>query len=601
MHFLRFRTKLMLIYFVIAFTASFVVAWFTFASERRMVREEARRAVEETARQVAYQLDGALDQMTLTLNHLIANPRVISSIRTLSLNGRRPFKRAVMQEARNTLLREIRSTYVSPNTYRLLFYNLDGELFATATPLNQRMVSSFRPEDIPWLEEADASLGRNILVAPHEDVWVRQKPEVMFSMVKALQGENLGYMEVDSLASRLDPANAIPSDYNLVLFYPDATIFYQRNPGGVQPEIFHRELQHNGDALTWSSYTPDNRQLAAFSRLQTYPMTVMIVRSEAGRPTAGFFARPYPGLLAVLILAVTLITIHLLMRNLLKPINQMQAMMERTTLENLSQPILSKRSDYDEIRAFMDAYQQMMDRLKTSIRNEKTSELLRLQAQFDTLQAQVNPHFIYNVLNIINARGVENNDDLTCECCGSLADMLRYATDNANRYASLADEMEHLQKYIFLLDCRWKEKIRIRLAIPERLMTKILPKLTLQQLVENAVQHAFGQHEGVMAITLEGAVEGRDWILRVCDNGDGFSEAALADLQMKMADIRETLLSTSQNLEQKIGGMGLVNTYARLWLLYNDSFSMRAWNCDLAGACVEIRIREAEPPTQASN
>ena len=74
----------------------------------------------------------------------------------------------------------------------------------------------------------------------------------------------------------------------------------------------------------------------------------------------------------------------------------------------------------DLFQELIDAYQAMMARLDKALRNEKQAAMLQLQAQFDTLQAQVNPHFIYNVLNTISSRAVLDNDETICEMCGCL-------------------------------------------------------------------------------------------------------------------------------------------------------------------------------------
>lgn len=113
-------------------------------------------------------------------------------------------------------------------------------------------------------------------------------------------------------------------------------------------------------------------------------------------------------------------------------------MIEQTSLETIPDLELHYHNyDSEEFVHIQKAYIRMAQRLREAISKENSAEFLRLQAQFDMLQAQVNPHFIYNVLNIISAQAVAENSEQICDTCSELAEMLRYSTDTTERYVPL--------------------------------------------------------------------------------------------------------------------------------------------------------------------
>lgn len=126
----------------------------------------------------------------------------------------------------------------------------------------------------------------------------------------------------------------------------------------------------------------------------------------------------------------------------------MQNVLANTNLETLDQmEPLEFRNENDEFQRIGQVYEEMRSRLSKSIGRERQLLTLQLQAQFDMLQAQVNPHFIYNALNVISSRGILDDDEVICEMCDELAGLLRYSTDTKEKYASIKTELTYLELY----------------------------------------------------------------------------------------------------------------------------------------------------------
>ena len=268
-------------------------------------------------------------------------------------------------------------------------------------------------------------------------------------------------------------------------------------------------------------------------------------------------------------LTISLGYVYLTSRQLTRPIRQLQHFMEMTRLDNMRAEIPEKISN-DEIEALYVSYRDVLERLNKSMLNEKRMSLLQLQAQFDLLQAQVNPHFIYNVLNVISNRGMLSDDEIICDICGELAGMLRYATNTKEKYATVREEIQYMERYLHLLKYRYDHKMEYSIHIEQELYEEILPKIVLQQIVENAVIHGYEKLQARMEITVSGYKDDSGWYVKVHDSGAGISSDKQKELEEAIISVRKKLTKDRSNVELEIGGMGILNTYARLYLLYNE-------------------------------
>jgi two-component system sensor histidine kinase YesM len=263
--------------------------------------------------------------------------------------------------------------------------------------------------------------------------------------------------------------------------------------------------------------------------------------------------------------------------------------MKQTTLENIGNEIEVEHSS-DEIQTMNIAYNNLMRRLNEAALREKSLAHLQIQTQFDALQAQINPHFIFNVLNMISQRGLLSGDETVCEICDKLAGMLRYSTGTSQRVVTIQTELDHVRQYFYLLKARYREKLKCSINIDPAILNEPIPKIVLQQIAENAINHGFKDHSGEMCIAINGGLENGYWILRVIDNGSGFDERDIRVIKSKLKDINMKLAQGDDRIGFDFGGMGLINTYARMRLIFGDDIVFQFYNKtgENVGAVVEI-------------
>ena len=196
--------------------------------------------------------------------------------------------------------------------------------------------------------------------------------------------------------------------------------------------------------------------------------------------------------------------------------------------------------------------------------NLRITNLLR-SSELKILQMQINPHFLFNTLNMISQTAYVEGADTTSQLLDSTAAYLRYALDFAARAVPLSKEIEYLCIYVSLLEQRFAGRIKFVFDLDESFHQICVPALILQPLVENAVAHGVGMYlnDAFIAIRTEYDQESNKGIIQIVDNGEGMTEEKREEVLYDMKH--------SNHPEQKIG---LSNVYARLATFFGGEASI---------------------------
>jgi len=144
-----------------------------------------------------------------------------------------------------------------------------------------------------------------------------------------------------------------------------------------------------------------------------------------------------------------------------------------------------------------------------------------------------------------------------------------------------------------LMQKRYVGRIMFNINADDAVLMCEIPKITLQQLVENAIKHSFDAGHKEVSIEIDCEKTAYGWKIKLTDDGPGFSAQTLSDLTEELPKLRSKLLN--QSADFAIGGMGLLNTYARLWLFFGDSVDLMPGNNEVSGAYVNIEFQEGGP------
>ena len=219
----------------------------------------------------------------------------------------------------------------------------------------------------------------------------------------------------------------------------------------------------------------------------------------------------------------------------------------------------------DEVGELTLGFNKMVARISKLIENIIREQKMAKEFEFSMLQAQINPHFLYNSLNSIKQMAELNNSASISFAISSLVNLLRYSISHKSELIPLKNEIKYIESYIHLNNIRYNNKFSLKCSIPENLLDAEILKFTLQPLVENSILHGFKVKKGIGAITISAWEATGHFIIFVSDNGEGMPEEKIREI--KQDDI----------LDKKKGftHIGLSSVDKRIKLTYGDDYGIK--------------------------
>lgn len=229
-------------------------------------------------------------------------------------------------------------------------------------------------------------------------------------------------------------------------------------------------------------------------------------------------------------IAALALIIMFLINRLTGPLQNIAGIMKKTGLGELSARVQLDRNMPQEVETIAVEYNSMMDRLVESLENEKEAEQKQRNAEIRALEAQMNPHFLYNTLDTINWMAIDRDQYEISNSISALANILRYGIDNSNGIVTIRQEYDWLKKYLFLQQTRLKNTFQCEVHVAPDLMEKKIHKLLLQPFVENSILHGFDGVNRTHFLSVEISGENGQLIIEIFDNGKGIDPARLEQI-----------------------------------------------------------------------
>jgi len=308
-----------------------------------------------------------------------------------------------------------------------------------------------------------------------------------------------------------------------------------------------------------------------------------------GEPSAGLAASvlQYAARIALLTfaaIACSLAASYFIARRVTVPIKALHAEIEALDLGNLEQAWPgTKRPDLGEIDGLRLAFQDMRIKLNASLREAVMLRAHEKEAQLLALQAQLNPHFLHNMLQTIGIMAEEDPPAAIQGLIMNLVRVLRYVSSSEGTTATLGTEMEYAQSYLAAMRARFGESLEYVIGLAEALRGIVVPRLILQPFIENCFKYGTANRPP-WRIELRGARDDGRWIIEILDNGPGFSPATLERISARLA-AKERGGGLSP---MSISGMGILNSYERMRLAFGGGTIFEIANRPEGGARVAI-------------
>lgn len=344
-------------------------------------------------------------------------------------------------------------------------------------------------------------------------------------------------------------------------------ILQEEDVSFVEPELEQLYVSRESDYLGWK-------------------MVITLPIEELRQPVSTI--RSTTLIVGAMTLTVALFVAYRFARSITRPIRTLTNGMKETE-QGIWNKIEQHQRD-DEIGALIHRYNLMVSRLSEMIEKVYEAELHQQKAQielqqirferqnaeFQALQLQINPHFLYNTLETINCYAIVQDSEEISEIVEAMAFMLRYSVQTHLEEITLVNELNHVRNYMMIMSHRLGREFEIDVAVPPKYLLHNMVRLTLQPLVENVFQHAF--KDGVKQehfIRIDARLTEEYFIVTVEDNGIGMDEERLATIRHLLECSEEVATSHEQQKSiLKRGGIGVRNVHRRIQMVYGEAYGL---------------------------
>lgn len=238
----------------------------------------------------------------------------------------------------------------------------------------------------------------------------------------------------------------------------------------------------------------------------------------------------------------------------------------------------------DELGVVCQQFEDMVAALEQLIQDNYVKQMLIKENQLKVLQNQINPHFLFNTLQSINWKAKENHEEEISQITEALGRLLRYTLKNDRDPVELTKELQVLKSYLYIQQVRYGDRLTVHMDIPEDMGVQMLPKLSLQNIVENSIKHGLENMLEPCVITIRAGYTKDGYQVSVEDNGPGIKKS------IKEGDEEDRGTGAGQ-------GIGLKNIQERLKLLFKEGSGLTIEDTG-HGTLTTIRIWEQEEGTE---
>jgi two-component system sensor histidine kinase YesM len=491
--------------------------------------------------------------------------------------------------------RLVQYTYPWSNIQGVYIFTEDDRLYNFSRGSSPPFGYTMKNE--PWFHLANIESEPGVFYWPTgKESTSSRDPKLVFSLIRAINdittGGKLGYLkidiDIDMMSSIFDNTSAelplrfwLLNQTGFVMYDSSKTL-----TGQLLPEQMLQQLQLPIERL---AFNQNDYLFTRYDLRNDWKIIALAPYDKALAQTVKIRNT------ILLIGAASLILVGLISfltaTNILRPLSALIATMRRVETGDLKVRLLDT-GETDELGRLSRVFNHMLSSVDDLIKRVYQSELREKEAQLQALQAQTNPHMLFNTLYTMKALSRQKGAYEVADMAESLGNMLRYSMQGWQRTVTLAEELEHIQNYVHIQSIRFGDRIHYRSMIDDSILHAEVVRLSIQPLVENAVIHGLegridggSIHISAQVIYQDDTFEAAIMEISVSDTGGGLPSQELEQLNL--------ILMNSDRYESMPGSMsgtGLLSIQRRVRLLYGNDFGLHLKPAEPSGIEVSLRI-----------
>jgi len=447
--------------------------------------------------------------------------------------------------------------------------------------------------DQPWFSKIKALGGERLMITTRKaDHFVSPNPKYVFSIGRSIiskeTNEAIGLILVDlDLQVIRDRLTGLKKKRNTEFYIVDmdGRLVYSYDESSLGEPFERPELMLEGGVNegTRVMNIDGHRQLVTFSYSQRVGWQYITVTDLEPLLQPNENAIMNNIVISTLVLLILLSIVSLFVSSsMTNPIKRLQRAMLKMGEERFYQ--VRGIETRDEIGSLVRSYNEMIGKINDLINTVYKAGMKEKEAQLNALQAQINPHFLYNTLNSIGCMAEVKGVHEISVVCKAVSDLFRYSIKSGSDLVTLREELDSVGQYMTIQSFRYDNRIEAILNRDESLMAVKVMKLSLQPIVENAVYHGLEPRRGKGIVIINMELDKDCLLLSVFDNGIGISEEKLQSLRRSLVHGR------TADPQAKAGGIGLLNVHERLRLYYGERYGVAIDSQEGAGTSVQLRL-----------
>jgi two-component system, sensor histidine kinase YesM len=419
-----------------------------------------------------------------------------------------------------------------------------------------------------WYQEFIDSPHNSLWLGPHSVdffLGIENEKRKVYSFCKKLyspQSDYLGILVINMYQDELF------SDFNK--FYGERNNFFALNLLSKPLYSFNTKTpvltDENIQTVTENKrYVYTNNSKIAM--LQYAPRLNILIGIETDLENPFFLSQKMIVLLLMMfvVLISVLFIFYYYIHNIFKKINDNIEQVNDIIHHNFNAEIEVHRND--EIGEISKSFNTLIKKINLLIKDSVQKEIAQRDAKLESLQYQINPHFIYNTLEIFSTKMELAGEYETSDALASFGKILRYNLNSESLFTNLVGELEHVKSYVKIEQIKYGDRLSLVINFPEQLSQVKVIKFILQPIVENCISHGFKGFESTLLITINIFEKDEFIVFHIIDNGIGIEDSYKEVLNEVFRTSNYTHPSLKSN---KTGGIGLKNINERLKLFYKD-------------------------------
>lgn len=239
-----------------------------------------------------------------------------------------------------------------------------------------------------------------------------------------------------------------------------------------------------------------------------------------------------------------------------------------------------RKDEFGEMNRVFNETTRKIEELMHEVTNSK---LLNKEMEFKALQAQINPHFLYNALDTVNWMAMKKGNTEICDMVSAISNLMRISIGNKQDIFSIRQELKYVKDYLYIQETRYRDRFQVYFTIDEKILDEKIPKLTIQPLVENAIVHSVEVSKGKTVLNINGYIEQGNVVIEIKDDGVGMDRDTLLHL-LDPPEGEEKDISVAHT------GLGMYAVHQRLRYLYGEEYGLTADSEPGNGTCIKICI-----------